>query len=218
ITGRVDAAASAYELALKLDSNLSEAMFNLADTRPSHLDSDLRKRISRFTQDPRRTSTDLANACFALARIAETAGEITEAFAHYQRGNIAAAAAMRERGVIYDKAATEQRAAEIIRRFSGALRIPASPPISAFRPVFIVGMPRSGTTVVEQILACHSEVAAGGEQPHLSPCAPLVARFLSMRDLPPAPHQLDALCGRPRPLLLHQRLDRVLRRPPLTRH
>ncbi|MCA9277392.1 MAG: sulfotransferase, partial [Phycisphaerales bacterium] len=101
---------------------------------------------------------------FALAKAHEDLGDIDAAWAHLARAN----AGVRERlahDVADDLAAFQALAAAFgADRLSGARRTdPAEGPI----PIFIVGMPRSGTSLVEQILACHDAVAAGGEREDL---------------------------------------------------
>ena len=97
--------------------------------------------------------------CFALGKAYADLGERDRAFRHYLNGN-----AIRRRSVRYDEAAAlgflrriqQYATAETIAagRGHGA----ASP-----APVFILGMPRSGSTLLEQILASHPQVHGGGE-------------------------------------------------------
>jgi tetratricopeptide (TPR) repeat protein len=100
---------------------------------------------------------------FALGKAWRDAGDVDRAFGHYAAGN------RRKRATFtYDAAADAARIAayaaatpaEVLARLAGA-GVPDE------RPVFVVGMPRSGTTLVEQILASHSEIASVGETPAL---------------------------------------------------
>lgn len=99
-----------------------------------------------------------AHLRFALGRRYDGLGAHDSAFAHFARGN----ALIRARSG-YDPEA-DAAYAESVMAAVGATLPPASGPASAApRPIFIVGMPRSGTSLVEQILAAHPAVAAGGE-------------------------------------------------------
>jgi tetratricopeptide (TPR) repeat protein len=94
---------------------------------------------------------------FALGDLLDDLGEYDRAFAHYRRGN-----ALRE--VDYRRKGRTKTVEHLMSIFSAEnmARMPRSPLLSE-RPVFIVGMPRSGTTLVEQILAGHPEVYAAGD-------------------------------------------------------
>ena len=94
---------------------------------------------------------------YAAGAIAENAGDYDDAFAHF-------AEAKRFSGSRFDPASQKEVFATLKRVFSEEfLEERKSWGDKSPRPVFIVGMPRSGTTLTEQILARHPEMAAGGE-------------------------------------------------------
>ena len=99
------------------------------------------------------------NLRFAVGRLYERTGEFNQAFAHFQAGN----ALTKE---IFDAGKFEAEINSLIEFFNNP-----EPEIAADNvdetPVFIVGMPRSGTSLVEQILASHQEVHGAGEVPYL---------------------------------------------------
>jgi hypothetical protein len=117
------------------------------------------------------------SAHFALGKVYDRAGEYATAFDHYRTAND-----LKAEVVSYDRAAAERFVDQIIatcneaffERFAG-IGNPSD------RPIFIVGMPRSGTTLTEQILASHPRVAAGGE---LSEISQLVRRLAQRRGRP----------------------------------
>jgi tetratricopeptide (TPR) repeat protein len=101
---------------------------------------------------------------FGLGKAFDDLGEYAEAMRHYEAANKFRAASMR-----LDRARMVARYDDIIKRFTAeelerAQRSVARPALAGEdKPVFIVGMPRSGTTLVEQILSSHPAVGAGGE-------------------------------------------------------
>lgn len=94
---------------------------------------------------------------FALGRVLDAQGSYDEAFAYYQKGNRLQAGG-------FDHQAHERLIASLIETYDKSFvqNAPRADHDSE-RPVFIVGMPRSGTTLVEQILASHPAVFGAGE-------------------------------------------------------
>lgn len=98
---------------------------------------------------------------FALGRAFENTGEYDVAWQHYELGN-----ACKRRSVSYDASKLKQDNERIKTRFSAAFFAGDAANTPADRtPIFIVGMPRSGSTLAEQILASHSQVDGCGELP-----------------------------------------------------
>ena len=99
-------------------------------------------------------------ALFSLARLYDKRGEFAKAFAYCHRGNL-----IRKREEPFDRAEHRLSLDQLIERFSakrvGELKKWGS---ASDRPVLILGMPRSGTTLTEQIISSHSRVTGGGER------------------------------------------------------
>jgi len=95
---------------------------------------------------------------FALARLYDRAHRAPQAFAHLERGNAL-------RGARFDAAAEARRVQTLVDTFSEQA-MPALPrsAVDSDAMVFIVGMPRSGTTLVERIIGAHPQVLAAGER------------------------------------------------------
>jgi pentatricopeptide repeat protein len=111
---------------------------------------------------------------FALGKVLADIGEHARSFQHVLQGN----AIMRAR-ISYDEVATLQHHARIKDVFSADLmRAKSGSGCQSPVPIFVVGMPRSGTTLIEQILASHPQVHGAGELPDLSAVAnPGESRF-----------------------------------------
>ena len=114
-------------------------------------------RVSPYIKDtsqPRNIRTEMN---FTLGRLLDRAGDYDGAWACYERGNSL------NRPHI-DPSAYERAIDEIIQTYTrAAIEKLERSETTAERAVFIVGMPRSGTTLTEQILGAHPRVAAGGE-------------------------------------------------------
>lgn len=108
-------------------------------------------------EGPRLAVNDRIPLHFALGRLLDAAGEYDRAFAHYREGNDLT-------GRRFDLQVHTQAIDAIMTTFNEAFM--ARAPRAAHRserPVFIVGMPRSGTSLVEQILSSHPAVFGAGE-------------------------------------------------------
>lgn len=110
--------------------------------------------------DPLRPPQDHANAGYGLGKALEARGADDEAFAAWSRAN----AARRTQIGPFNRAAMTKRVDRFIAQFSAPfLEARRAWGHSSDRPVFVLGMPRSGTTLVEQILAAHPAVYGYGE-------------------------------------------------------
>lgn len=113
-----------------------------------------------------KTSPDeRCHLSFALAKANEDLGFFSEAFEYYREGN-----ALRKHILNYDIA----QDVELFKKLTAAhenivgCTLNSSNVVSSLLPVFIVGLPRSGTTLVEQIVSSHSEVTGAGELGHVA--------------------------------------------------
>lgn len=131
--------------------------------RPGGPDDPLIGRLQIALARPGATAAERAALGFALGRLLDAAGRHDEAFAAGVAANQASRASAPAGAAIYDRAAMEARVDALIAAFpapwtggqAGDRRRPT--------PVFICGMFRSGSTLVEQVLASHARVTAGGE-------------------------------------------------------
>lgn len=153
-----------YEAALALNPNSSEAIYNRVDLDPPSPNDALTRRIEKMLTVKGVHPPELANLNYALGRIYEAAADYGRAFLHYETANAAMVRVMSEKGIVYRNADAESWVERIRENYptSAPSRGLESLPIK-LKLIFIVGMPRSGTTLIEQILSSHPRVSAGGE-------------------------------------------------------
>jgi tetratricopeptide (TPR) repeat protein len=111
------------------------------------------------------TDDEQTKALLALARRDEVIGEHARAFRRIIAAKSVSARIAKTAGAAYRPEATEAR----LKRMRDIFSAPIAGPTGATQPasIFIVGMPRSGTSLVEQILASHQDVYGGGELPDM---------------------------------------------------
>lgn len=158
--GRFEEAEAMFRRALEIDPRKSFAWAPIADLRRmTPADRDWLDGVMRLlaTGVP---PLEEAGLQFALGKYFDDVGEFTEAFGRYERGN----ELHRQLAQPYDRAARSAFVTDMIsvytQRRLAHLREGAS---DSPRPVFVVGMMRSGTSLIEQILASHPQVAGAGE-------------------------------------------------------
>lgn len=101
---------------------------------------------------------------FALGRMYQGAGDYDKAFENFQRGNECSAEYFAPIGYKFDREELDQVYAMVTALFSEKNRKKFNfRGFKSNKPVFILGMPRSGTTLLEQIMAAHSKVSTAGE-------------------------------------------------------
>ena len=161
--GRRTDAAQTYERILALEPDNLEALARWAQVLPPQtIDTTLLERLRAHMTDTQATHAGRASVAFALGRALDGRGAYAEAFAVYSEANRLSRAAAGSAFAPYERAAEERFINQIIAAFPqpapaccGAAVAPA--------PVFICGMFRSGSTLLEQLLAQHPSVRAAGE-------------------------------------------------------
>ena len=162
--GDADTAARRYRRALALQPTSGEALYNLVDLGSVRVDDAEGREISTLAGRKDLPVADRVNILFARARLLEQAGEAEAAFDHYRAANDLARTTLARHGIRHDADAAEQQLeADLADWRAEQFELPLPSPGIDLTPVFVIGLPRSGTTLVEQILASHPEVRAGGE-------------------------------------------------------
>lgn len=155
--GQIDDAVALFERMAAIDPAKGAAALINARRFPEDEASLLR--IERFARLPSAEGTVRAGLLFQLAAAWESRKEHERAFALVREANAAS-----RRFLHYDGQAHRDRCARIRHAFSRSLY--ESRPgvgVDSTLPVFVLGMPRSGTTLVEQVLAGHSQIHGAGE-------------------------------------------------------
>ena len=161
--GRLTDAVSAYCRSIAMESTLGEAYWSLANLKTFRFSTeDVSAMRHALAQD---VIDDDDRLCFefALGKALEDAGEYEESFGHYALGN-----ALRKKLHPYDAEDNIKFVCRSKAHFSAdffASR--AGSGVEAGDPIFIVGLPRAGSTLIEQILASHSAVEGTMELPDL---------------------------------------------------
>ncbi len=173
-SGRITDAIGAYRRAISIEPTLGEAWWSLANLKTFRFaESDvlaLREALARENlSDEERLHFE-----FALGKALEDRAAYEESFAHYATGN-----SIRRRLQPYradENSDFVRRSKALFTREFFAAR--AGSGVAARDPIFILGLPRSGSTLLEQILASHSSVEGTMELPDI----PQLARGLARRD------------------------------------
>ena len=164
--GRQSDGIAAYRRAIALKPALGEAWFSLANLKTLRFAPEDIAAMERALGVSGLDPGDRFHIEFALGKALHDANRFDEAFVHYAGGN-----ALRREFHPYDRTDVARTVERSIDTFSAALL--ATPGgCTAPDPIFIVGMPRAGSTLIEQILSSHSQVEGTSELPDL----PAIAR------------------------------------------
>ena len=187
--GRQDESVAAYRRALAAQPGLGEVWWSLANLKTVRF-SEADIAAMEQALDGELAHEGRLHLHFALGKAWADAGEAEKSFGHYARGN-----ALRRDEIGYDPAALTAQVDRTIAVLSPAfLAAREGWGDPAPDPIFILGLPRAGSTLVEQILACHSQVEGTMELPDVPFLAHREARAAGLdgRDWPGAAAAMDA--------------------------
>jgi len=169
--GRREQCVAAYRKAIALAPNFGEAYWNLANLKTLQITDPELESMRAQLENPDLGAEDQVHFHFATGKALEDRGAFPESFRHYAEGN-----RLRRQTVRYNA----DDLTDLVRRsralFTGAFFAERRGfGASSADPIFIVGLPRAGSTLVEQILASHSAVEGTMELPHITGIAKSLA-------------------------------------------
>jgi tetratricopeptide (TPR) repeat protein len=152
--GRQEEAIAAYRAAIAARPAFGDAYWSLANLKTYRFTDDELAGMRAAETAPATPLVDRYHLCFALGKALEDRGEHDASWRCYQQGNALKRSESRYRPEIIETNARKQR--EVCTREFFVQRAGVGAPDAD--PIFIVGLPRSGSTLLEQILASHSQV------------------------------------------------------------
>lgn len=162
--GQRDEAIESYRRAFGLRPTFGDAFWSLANLKTYRFTDEEIVALRAAEADPRASTVDRYHLAFALGKALEDRGSFAESFAAYARGN-----ELKRRESHYAPDIVEKNTAKQIEVCTRAfLQSRAGSGCPAPDPIFIVGLPRSGSTLLEQILASHSKVEGTQELPNVA--------------------------------------------------
>ncbi len=210
LAGRTTEAVAAYRRAIALRPNFGEAYWALANLKtyrftPKEVEA-MRAELPQSNLPP----IERSHLHFALGKADEDSGRYAEAIEHYSRGN-----RIRRERRSYDTDRTHRLVEDSTALLTaGFFADRQGVGATASDPIFIVGLPRAGSTLVEQILSSHSAIEGTRELPDVEAIARWIGRG-HPRDYTEAlariPHEQLALIGGDylKSTAIHRRLDRA---------
>ena len=162
--GRTAEAIQSYRVAAAVRPGHGEAYWNLANLKTYRFAATELEQMTRYEADAGTSPADRHPLCFALGKALEDRGEYARSFQYYARGNELKRQECRYRPEFLENLARLQ-VATCTPEFFAARRGWGCPDAA---PIFIVGLPRAGSTLIEQILASHSAVDGTQELPDIA--------------------------------------------------
>ena len=172
--GRQQDAIESYRYAAQLRPAYGDAYWSLANLKTYRFTDEELASMRAAEAAPRTALADRFHLCFALGKALEDRGEYAQSFAYYERGNALKKSECRYRPEFIERNTRLQ--IEVCTAELFAARAGWGDPSDA--PIFIVGLPRAGSTLIEQILASHSRVEGTMELSDI----PRLAQSLQGRD------------------------------------
>ena len=162
--GRFEESVTAYKKCIEVHPTFSEAYWSLANLKTYQFEPPEINLMENHLNNKDIPEQSIAFFHIALANVKETKKQYEQAWDHYLSGNT-----LRRKNEVYDSVQTQITHDEVINTFTAEfLNQKTGLGHNSNEPIFIVGLPRSGSTLIEQILASHSLVEGTKELPDLS--------------------------------------------------
>ena len=196
--GNTEEAVASYQKAIEIEPELGEAYWNLANLKTYQFSTEEIASMQKLVKASETPSLNKVHLQFALGKALEDAQQYEESFQHYDSAN---GDYVRLRSIRYSSQNDALKSYFSTGNFSS--RKKAGNPSNA--PVFILGLPRSGSTLVEQILTSHSQVDGTMELTEIIS----IARELDQPGRGPYPRSMSGLSGTQINQLAQRYLDYV---------
>tara|TARA_B110000503_G_C7117021_1_gene400851 strand:+ start:65 stop:1705 length:1641 start_codon:yes stop_codon:yes gene_type:complete len=174
--GRIEEAKESYKKAIELKSDYVEAHFNLSQLKSFNNKDKQIIQIQNLYLNQGLTDDQRCHLSFALGTIFEDLNQFDKSFKYYTEGNT-----LRKKSMTYNI----DQDIELFDQIKKSYPVIKKNSLKTFNPhneprlIFILGMPRSGTTLVEQIISSHSEVLGAGELSYIEQFGDKAARGIS---------------------------------------
>ncbi len=177
--GRINEAKESYNKAIALKPDYAEAHRMLASIKKFDSNDAQYSKMLELYFDKNISDEKRCHINFGLAKAYDDLGDFEKAFTHYKEGN-----ALRKKLLNYNI----KQDLELFRQIKSAYQwieqysLESEQFSKNLTPIFIIGMPRSGTTIVEQIISSHSLVTGAGELPYAAQFGSVIANGFSKVD------------------------------------
>lgn len=187
--GRVDDAINAYRKSYQIRPDFGDAFWSLANLKTYRFLAHERQQMREQEASSTTAITDRIHLCFALGKDFEDSELFDEAFTFYERGN-----KLKSEQDRYDSKSLDVSFDIQQKTFNAAFfEHHANAGCPAGDPIFIVGLPRAGSTLLEQILSSHSQVDGTMELANIIGLAHRLSGRLATQDTPRYPGILSEL-------------------------
>ncbi|MBT8146113.1 MAG: sulfotransferase, partial [Gammaproteobacteria bacterium] len=168
MTGELDAAEDCCRRAIAARPGFATAYVELGTLREGRLDDTEIQAVEKMFKDESVHPEYRVMLGFTLGDALDRKGDLERAFNAWDEANNINRKISQQEGFVYQREIVEREPELLARIFANSAELNPDPlSTDSPRPIFVVGMPRSGTTLIESILASHSEVYGAGELPTL---------------------------------------------------
>lgn len=161
--GQLKEAVDSYREAYEIKPDYGDAFWSLANTKAYRFSDPEIEQMREQEQDESVDHEDRIHLCFALGKAFEDQADYAQSFEYYERGNALKQQAVGHKPEFLNIRATAQKKVCSREFFQERLSVGFTDPA----PIFIVGLPRAGSTLLEQILSSHSQVDGTMELPNI---------------------------------------------------
>jgi len=161
--GQQDEAIEAYRKASITELDFGNAFWSLANLKTYRFEDDEIQRMKRLEENQNTGEQDRIHLCFAIGKALEDKNDYEKSFNYYEKGNLLKKTQLRYSADAFERECQQQMDV-CTSAFFEAKGISGN---HAQDPIFIVGLPRAGSTLLEQILSSHSMVDGTLELPNI---------------------------------------------------